>query len=197
MVSLTEIERKALLMLFKEYTIFYNAHTISKVLGISHVGAQKIFKRLSKEEIVVSKTIGKSIIYKVRLGEDYVDNLMGFLLSDEAQHFKRWKEEFKGLFKSDRIVIMYGSAIKNFAHAHDIDLMIIMRKEESKEVISTLKERGSILPKPLHALKLTHEDLLTNLKKRDKIFLDIIKHSVVLYGQNQFVEVIKHVNAGF
>ena len=193
MATLTQKERETVLILFKEYTTFYNANSISKVLNISHVGAQKIFKRLLQENVVISKTIGKSITYKLNFSNDYVINLVAFLLADEANKFKRWKEEFKELFKKDRIVMLFGSAIKDYAHAHDIDLMIVLENKEVKEVNAVLKKKEEILPKKLNTIKLTHQDLLENLKKKDKAFVDIIKNAIILYGQNKYVEILKNI----
>jgi len=195
MVSLTKLERKVLLILFKEFTTFYNANSISKVLGISHVGAQKIFKRLLKEKLLASKQIGKSITYKPRLDDDYASKLMAFLLADEANNFKRWKEEFKRLFKKDRIIMMFGSAIKNYDKAGDIDIMIVLHKRDLKEVNRILKEKEDILPKPIHAIKLTHKDLLENIKKKNKAMIDIVKTAIIIHGQDKYVEIIKNVTS--
>lgn len=193
MISLTQKERETLLVLFKDFAAFYNANSISKILDISHVGAQKIFKRLYNNSIVVPKKIGKSITYKLRLEDDYVSKLIAFLLADEANNFKRWKEEFKELFKKDRIVMMFGSTIKNYAQAKDIDIMIVINKEDGKEINQILKRKEEILPKKLHAIKLTHKDLLDNLKKKDKVIIDIVRNAVIIYGQDTYVEVIKNV----
>lgn len=195
MISLTPKERGTILILFKDFTSYYNANYISKILQISHVGAQKIFKRLLKENLVTSKKIGKSIIYKLNLDDSYVRQLITFLLADEANNFKRWKEEFKDLFKKDRIVMIYGSAIKNYAQAKDIDIMIVIKKNEIKEVNKILKEKEEILPKKLHAIKLTPNDLLENLKKKNKAMTDIVKNAIILYGQDRYVEIIKNVTS--
>src|SRR3989339_1414943 len=104
MTTLTQKERETVLILFKDYTTVYNANSISKVLNISHVGAQKILKRLLQENLVISKTIGKSIVYKINFQNNFACQLMTFLLADEADHFRMWKEEFKELFKKDRII---------------------------------------------------------------------------------------------
>jgi len=61
MLSLTEKERETMLVLFKDFAAYYNANSISKVLKISHVGAQKILKRLLHENLVKYQQIGKSI----------------------------------------------------------------------------------------------------------------------------------------
>ena len=150
MVSLTEKERETLLILFKDFTGYYNANSISKVLGISHVGAQKIFKRLLKGRLVTDQKIGKAIIYRPRLEDDYVCKLISFLLADEANNIKRWKEEFKGLFKNGRIVMMYGSAIKNYEKARDIETHIAMKsfrdsKEKPKNMILVIVNTALII----------------------------------------------------
>lgn len=191
MISLTKKQRETLLILFKDFTSFYNANSISKILKISHVGAQKIFKKLLQENLVISKTIGKSIIYKLNFNDNYVSQLVVFLLADEANNFKRWKEEFKELFKKDRIVMLFGSAIKDYAHSHDIDLMIIIENKEVKEVNNVLKKKEDILPKKVHSIKLTHKDLLGNLKKREKAMIDIVKNAIILYGQDKYVDILK------
>ena len=196
MIQLTKKERETLLILFKDFTSFYNANSISKILKISHVGAQKIFKRLLRENLVTGRTIGKSIIYKLNLDDAYACQLAAFLLADEANNFKRWKEEFKELFKKNRIVMLFGSAVKDYAHAKDIDLMVIIENKDIDEVNKILKKKENILPKKIHAIKLINQGLLENLKKKDKAIIDIVKNAVILYGYNQYVEVLKDV-AGF
>jgi hypothetical protein len=192
MISLTQKERETLLILFKDFTSFYNANSISKILKISHVGAQKIFKRLKKEYLVVNQKIGKSIIYKLNLKDDYVIQLISFLLADEANSFKRWKEEFKELFKKNRIVMMYGSAVKNYAQAKDIDIMIVIKSKDIKEINKVLKKKEEILPKRIHPIKLTYQDLLENLKKKDKVVIDVVKNAIILYGQEEYVKILKN-----
>lgn len=194
MISITPKERETLIILFKEFTSFYNANSISKILKISHVGAQKIFKRLLNENLIVSKTIGKSIVYRINFKDAYVSQLITFLLADEANNFKRWKEEFKDLFKEERIILFFGSAIKEYAQAQDIDIMIVMDNKEVKEINKVLKKTEEILPKKIHAIKLTPQDLLENLKKKDKVMIDIVKNAIILYGQEKYVEILKNVS---
>ncbi|MDI6738687.1 MAG: nucleotidyltransferase domain-containing protein [Nanoarchaeota archaeon] len=193
MVSLTSTERECLLTLFKEFTAFYNANSISKILNISHVGAQKLFKRMLKENLLISRQIGKSITYRLNFEEAYVSQLIVFLLADEANSFKRWKEEFKGVFKEGRIVMIYGSAIKNYTQASDIDIMIVMDKNDIKEINNFINKKEDMLPKKLHAIMVTQQDLLENLKKRNKAIIDIVKNAIILYGQDKYVEIMQDV----
>lgn len=195
MISLTQKERETLLILFKDLSAFYNANSISKLLGISHVGAQKIFKRLLGEGILKDQRIGKSIIYKPKLEDDYVRKLITFLLADEANNSKRWKEEFKELFKKDRIVMLFGSVLKDYAKARDIDVMIIIKKEDFKEVKKIIDEKQELLPRRIHAIYLTEGDLPKNIRMKKDAIIDIIKNAVILYGQDKYVEIIKNVTS--
>src|SRR3989344_2471081 len=128
MTSLTENEKKSLLILFKDFNSYYNANSLSKKLSISRIGSRKILKKLEKEELLIFKEIGKSIVYKPNMYNDYATDVLSFLLSDEANKFRRWKDEFKEIFKQDRIVMLYGSVLINYSKAKDVDIMIIRKK---------------------------------------------------------------------
>jgi len=193
MAILTEKERKALLILFKDFSSYYNANSLSKKLNISHVGAQKILKRFKEEGLTITKRVGKSIIHKPKIDDDYKQKLMSFLLADEANNFKRWKDEFKDLFRNGRIVMMYGSAIKNYKIASDIDIMVVIKKNEADEVSRIIKKIGKILPKEIHSIKLTEKDLLENIKEKNEAIVDIIKNAIVLYGYDKYLKVVKNV----
>ena len=101
------------------------------------------------------------------------------------------KEKF---LKAEQTPVFFGSAIKEYAQAHDIDVMIVMENKEVREVNKILKKKEEILPKKIHAIKLTPQDLLDNLKKKDKVIIDIVKHAIVLYGQEKYVEIMKNVS---
>lgn len=194
MATLTEKEKKALLVLLKDFTAFYNANSISKVLGMSRVGALKMFRRMEKGGLIRSQTIGKSIVYKLRLEDDYVRKLAAFLLAEEANNFKRWKEEFKPLFRSNRIALLFGSSTINYEKAADIDLLVAVEKKEREEVEKLLEERRQVLPKKLHSIILTPRELLSNIKRKDAVILDIVRKGIILYGQDSYVEVMKNVS---
>ena len=195
MLSLTEKEREALLIIFKDFSNYYNSNSISKILGISHVGAQKIFKRLLKENLVIDRKIGKSIVYKPNLEDDYADKLISFLLADEANKFKRWKEEFKDLSKNDRIIMLFGSIIRNYSTARDIDIILVIKKNDFKEVRKIINEKQEILPKKIHSIELTEQDLIKNIKQKKGFIIDIVKNAITLYGQDKYVKIIKNVTS--
>jgi predicted transcriptional regulator len=195
MVTLTCKEKEAIIILFKDFSNYYNANSISKVLHISRIGAMKILKKLLNENLLISKKIGKSIIYKIRLDDDYLKKLLAFLLADEANNFKRWKEEFKELFKGDRIIMLYGSTIKNYNNANDIDLLLIIKKSDYKEITKIIEQKQKILPKKIHSIELTSNDFLQNIRERKKVTIDTIKNAIILYGQDKYVDIMKNVSS--
>jgi predicted nucleotidyltransferase len=88
--------------------------------------------------------------------------------------------------------MLFGSAIKDYAHANDIDLMIVLDSKDVKEANEALKKKEEILPKKLHTIKLTRQDISDNLKKRDTAMVDIVKNAIILYGQDRYVEILKN-----
>ena len=193
MIGLTKNEGKALLILFKDITSYHNANSLSKKLGISRIGSMKMLKKLEEEELLISEVIGKSTVYKPNLKDDYVRDLISFLLSNEANNFRRWKDEFRGLFGKGRIVMLYGSTIKDYSKARDIDIMIIKKKSEDKEIYKVISERQGVLPKKIHEIVLTPQEFLNNIKGKQKAIIDTVKNAIVLYGQIRYVVLIKNV----
>ncbi len=193
MILLTKNEREALLALFKDYKSPHNASSIGKLLGISRVGALKMLKRMEKQELLLSQKVGNSIVYKLNLQEEYPRQLIVFLLSDEANNYRRWKDEFKKLFKKERIVLLFGSALRNYSKASDIDILVAAKKKDSKEIEDAINERQQILPKKIHSLIMTKEDLIANLKENKGAITEIVKTGIVLYGQGTYVEAIRNV----
>ena len=195
MASLTDKEREALLILFKDFTAYYNANSISKVLDISRVGALMLFRRLEAQGLVVPQKIGKAIVYKLKLEDDYVKKLISFLLADEANKFKRWKEEFKGLTKRGRIVMLFGSVLRNYEKANDIDLLVASARADKEEIAKLLESKAEILPKRLHTIRLNAAELGSNIRRKEAAILDIVRTGIVLYGQDEYVEVLKNVTS--
>ncbi|MBU0615414.1 MAG: hypothetical protein KJ601_04945 [Nanoarchaeota archaeon] len=195
MAQITQKEGEALLALFKGFSTYYNANSLSKYIGISHVGAQKILKRFLEEGLTDSRNIGRSIVHKPKLDNDYAEKLITFLLADEANNHKRWKEEFKGLVIEDEIILIYGSAIKNYKTAEDIDIMIIGKEKNFKEIDEKIKDIQETLPKKIHALKLTKQDFLKNINNKKKAIIDLISNAIVLYGHYSYVELMRNVTS--
>lgn len=190
MIELTKKEQEALLIIYKDFTSFYNATSLSKELGITQVGAMKLLNRLKKYNIVQSKKIGKSIIYKVNIKEGLTKRLIGFILINEARKHERWYNEFKTLYDKSEIVLFYGSASRDYSNAKDIDIMMILKEKNTKIINKILQEVQNALPKKLHVIKATKEDLNKNIKNNNEAIIEIIKTAIVLHGYDEYMEII-------
>ena len=73
--------------------------------------------------------------------------------------------------------------------------MIVIENKDITEVNAILKKKEEILPKKLHAITLTHRDLFGNLKKNDKVVVDIVKNAVILHGQEKYTEMLKNAQS--
>ncbi|MBI2451680.1 winged helix-turn-helix transcriptional regulator [Candidatus Pacearchaeota archaeon] len=190
MIELTKKKQEALLLIYKDVAGFYNASSLSKELGITQVGTMKILKKLEKAGVLLSKKIGKSIVYKINISEEFVQKLIAFALINEASKFQRWKDEFKALHKKGRVLLFYGSASRNYSQAKDIDIFIVLNKDEEAEVNREIEKIQNVLPKKIHTIKATVEDLERNLKESNQSMIEIIKTAVVLYGYDEYMEII-------
>ncbi len=187
-------EAEILLKLFKEFNRDYNANSISKEIKITPRGALKALKNLEKKEIVISKPLGKAIFYKVNLNDPYTTKILETILIGETKEkASRWLMEFNDLLDKTEIIILFGSVIRNQKYANDIDLLIVLKKQEYKKIKGVIGKKNQILPKPVHPIYQTKEDLIHNLKKENQALLSAINTGYVLTGHDKLIEVIKNV----
>lgn len=195
MALLTKKESEVLLKLFKDFGNDYNANSLSKEIAISSRGALKILKKLEKENILFGKKLGKARFYKLNLEDLYVRKTMETLLIAESREkAQRWIEEFKEIFNSTNVVIIFGSIIKNPKHANDIDVIFIYKKQDYRKIANFIFEKNKVLFKKIHDIPQTMENFKDNLKN-NKAIIDAIRTGYVLHGFDKVVEAIKDVTS--
>ena len=194
MKGLSDKEIEILLLLIKDFSADYNANSISKKVSTTPAGAFKAMKSLQKRGLVVGKKMGRAVFYKVNLEDYYTLRIMETLLiSDSRAKASRWLDEFEGLFAHAEIIIVFGSIVKDSKKANDIDLLAVLKKEKAALLNSAVKERRLISTRPIHLIKQTLQELGSNLKKRDKVILNILKNGYVLWGYEKLLGVLKDV----
>lgn len=190
MKEITQAEMNVVLMLVKSPEIIYNANSLSKVVGITPMGALKILKRLASENIVKPKKIGKAITYKVNVEDSYAHRYLSLVLAREAQYanpqVKRWITELKKIKNAD-VIILFGSVLDNL-NPNDIDVLLITNQKRFPKLQQEIQELNEINSKKVHALYQTFDDIIKNIKKRDKPILNVIK-GMVVYGEEKFLEI--------
>ncbi len=193
MKNVTNNEMLFILNIFKSPEIEYNANSIAKKLGISSMGALKIAKRLEKEEILVSRELGKARFYKLNFSNDYVIQYVKFLLKREAEqsspYIKRWIKEIKKIKNADA-AILYGSVLKEHKEAMDIDVLLITDSKRYKKLSEEIDAINRVNIKKLHIMYQTKQDVKDNIKKGDKPLLSSIK-GIVVFGENVIINLIR------
>lgn len=190
MKEITQAEMNVVLTLVKSPEVIYNANSLSKVIGITPMGTLKILKRLEQENIVKSKKIGKATTYKVNVEDSYAHKYLSLILIREAQYanpqVKRWVNELKKI-KNAEIIVLFGSVLEK-PNPHDIDVLLITDQKSFAKLQQEIKDLNEINIKKIHPLYQTYDDIIKNIKKRDKPALNAIK-GIVVFGEEKFLEV--------
>lgn len=190
MKDITTAEMNVILALVKSPEVIYNANSLSKVVGITPMGALKILKRLEQESIVKSRKIGKAITYKVNVEDSYAHKYLSLILGREAQYanpqVKRWITELKKIKNTD-IIVLFGSVLEK-PNPNDIDVLLVTDQKRFSKLQKEIKELNEINVKKIHPMYQTYNDIIKNIKKRDKPLLQAIK-GVIVSGEEKFMEV--------
>ena len=190
MNDITNNEIQILLKIVKSPEIDYNANSIAKEIKITSMGALKILKRLEKENILKSKKIGKAFIYKINIENQYAKKYITLLLLRESlqsnTRVKRWTNEIKKIKNAD-MIILYGSVLEK-QNPNDIDVLLTTDKKRFNNLEKEIADLNQINIKKIHALYQTFDDLVNNIKKRDKIALSAIK-GIPVKGEEKFIEI--------
>jgi len=176
---------RILLTLCKERRLL-NPSELAQLLGATRMGVTKALKRLEQEGVVRKERFGKSFFFQFSLN-DYTRKLLELLLMKEARQHARWRDEFAELAPHTLAVILFGSTVRDAARANDLDILLVLTKQQHRRVERLLSQKRDLLPKPLHTLKQTPEDFRKNLRKQDKVLVAALKHGIVLSGVENYV----------
>ena len=188
MRDITNNEMLFVLSVFKGPEKDYNTSDIARLLRISPMGALKIAKRLEKENILKSKSIGKARVYKLNMENDYVKDYIRFLLKREAEqapaYVKMWINELRKIKNAD-IAILFGSILRK-KDANDIDALLITDQKRFLKLKKEIESINLINVKRLHPVYQTRKDVIANIKKGDKVLLNAMK-GIVAFGEDKIV----------
>lgn len=186
-------EQRIILILFKEFLENYNSRNLSKIIGISHVGTFKILKKLEKRGLLNSKTIGKAIIYSLKMENPVVLKEIELALALESQLHNKWVEEFKEIKDKAKLGILFGSILKNEKLAKDIDLLIISDKKMFNKIKKLVEIKNKVLTKKIHLILQTTKDFKNDISKKNKTMLKIIKNGIILFGYTKLTKIMEDI----
>lgn len=192
---LSEKEKEILLLLFKDFSISYNARSISGKVGVTPRGALKALKNLEKRGFVIPKPFGKAIEYKFNFANALAKKSIELFLLEEAElKHRRWLAEFGDIAEA-YILVLFGSASRKEKDYNDIDLVVVVPQSKFRALRKAIDEKQGLMIKRIHVVWQSPNDLKSNLKKKDPVMLDAVRTGVVLKGQAELIEVVKNVTS--
>ncbi len=157
------------------------------------MGALKIARKLEKEDILISRELGRAKFYRLNFNNEYARQYIKFLLKIESEqssaYVKRWIAELKKIKSADSI-FLFGSILKKNEEAKDIDVLLITDKERFSKLKKEIEDINLINIKKLHPLYQTEEDIKKNIKKHDEPLLDAIK-GIVVFGEDKIISLLE------
>ena len=190
MKDITKAEMNALLTIVKGPEVLYNANSLAKVIGITSMGTLKILKRLEQENIVKSKRIGKAVTYTVNVEDTYVRKYLSLILLRENKYtkpqVKRWISEVKKIKNAD-VILLFGSVLEK-NNPSDIDVLLVTNQKRFPKLQEEIREINELNIKRIHPLYQTYDDIIKNIKKRDKPLLNAIK-GILVTGEEKFLDI--------
>lgn len=198
MDTIKNTPQKIVTILLKDFTKIHTATTLSNQLSMSRWGVWKILKKLEKDEFIILDRVGtgKTSTQKIKLNWDniLVEKTLVFSLTQEALKHKRWRYNFDDIKQEFDFLILYGSILHSFREAKDIDILGVVSKEKKlakiKDIFLNIQETQT---KKIHSINLTKKEFKQELKKLNKAYLEAVRKGVVLFGQENFIKLIREL----
>jgi len=189
---------KIMKILLKEFYLNHTVSTLAQRLVMSRVGIWKILKRLESNKLIMLSSIGngKTSTQTIKLNWDniLVEKKLAFLLSEDAIKQERWRFNFAELEKYVSFLLLFGSILHSPKEARDIDLFaVICNRKEFKTIDKIIFKIQVTQSKKLHFIDLTESEFEQELNKKNKVYIDALAKGVILYGQENFIRLIKRL----
>src|SRR3989344_4932814 len=177
------------------YETGFNVNQIAKQLEISAGGAHKIMQELKSMEIVKIIDLKTAIYYRLNLHNPDAIDICKLILRGNKKTISPIAKVYAGeieKFKPSELIILFGSILakKEF---NDVDALFITDKV--KGVNKFCNEISKIRTKPINPLIMTFDDFVNNIKKKNKVILEIINKGIVIKGESTYMEALKNAES--
>lgn len=183
--------------LFRSIPNKFNVNQISRELKISVGSAYKILKSLEKKGILVSQKMGNGIYYVLNLDNRETKNIVELVLMENRNKSLAkntlasiYAKDLKGAEKLSKSIILFGSILET-KDVHDIDVLFIIDKGKSKIIEDFCMKLSNLRPKRINPLLMTMADFKGNIKKQDKVVVDILRKGIILSGEDAIINTLR------
>src|SRR3989344_1040088 len=190
---ITENEKNVLKMLLYAFGESYSINRIAKECDLAPNGALKILRKFEKESILKFRNIGNMKSYSLNFEDEKTKNILKLALIPELEGRLKYRAgDLKHLKELTDACIIFGSYADLKKEPNDIDLFFIIKdrkfndyKKESVLVYKTM-------PIKAHDVLQTDKDVAKNLKKKDKVIIEILKTGIILWGYDMIINIIEN-----
>ncbi|MBU4311437.1 MAG: winged helix-turn-helix domain-containing protein [Candidatus Omnitrophica bacterium] len=185
--------------LFRNIPNKFNVNQIARELKISVGSAYKILKSLEKKGVFISQRVGNGIYYVLDLDNKGAENITELVLMESRNEFLAKNprpsihaKDLKDAEKLSKAIILFGS-ILDTKDAKDVDVLFIIDKGKSKAVEDFCMKLSNLKPKRVNPLFMTMADFKANIKKQDKVIVDILRKGIILFGEDVIINILRGV----
>ena len=185
------------LSLLKDFSAIHTATSLAQQLKMSRWGVWKMIRQLHQEEIVALTPVGsgKTSTQTIHLNwnNPLTDKIATLALAEEEATYKRWIFNFAELEPEVDFLLLYGSILHSPQTAGDIDILSVAKEKKFSSINTYIFTIQKTQEKKIHSYNFTAQELIQELRKPNKVFLDALKKGVVLFGQEKFVAFMRRL----
>jgi len=189
----TQNELRIIEFLFRHFDENLSINSLASAFELSPPGTMKILKKLRNQKILVSQRKGLADFYKLNLALDATINLLKYLLesADIKKQTVPYVNELAALKPCAKMCILFGSILSDSKTAKDVDIIIVIDKDDFGSAHKIIRSIENHLGKKVHAVMQTEDELRDNLKKKDSVILSAIKAGIFLWGSEYMLRGMK------
>ncbi len=186
---LSSKSRVKLLRLFHENPkVEFTLYELKKIFKLSPGTMNPVLKSLAEDRILLSKRVGKSIVYELNSSNLLVKKLLEIFDYEKLLLYKKAEEFVKKLNKTNVIsIILFGSvATGKTTELSDIDLLIVYEKNQAYVKKSADDLSDKLLDEDIYVspLILSKAEIKSMFKGFNSFILRVGQEGKLLYGKS-------------
>tara|TARA_B100001971_G_C17898257_1_gene386633 strand:- start:125 stop:655 length:531 start_codon:yes stop_codon:yes gene_type:complete len=153
-----------------------------------------VVKKLEKERILLLEKKGQSQICRINLGEK--KTVIYFSLLEELNSLSKKipnLEKIRDLIEDFHILMITGSYVDgSYTKKSDMDVVVVIDKEEKKWLLNKLINKGELMIPKLHVYVFTREEFLEMLiNKEENYGKEIERKHLIVSGPEFYFNILK------
>ena len=176
----------------RHFTEKYSINQLAKQISLTPKGMHKLLKRLEQQNIVSPQKIANAIFYEVNFSSDLARKAAEISLFEDMRlpYARAQAKDLEVLRPFASAAMLFGSVLEKGEKAGDIDVLVIIAQKNYKSFQQALDKLQNIKTKIIQPVIQSQKDFIKNLRKPDKVVLEILRTGKVLWGHTIIVDSI-------